>query len=587
MKTSDVTTFITSLWRIVGKKSIVVVALSALVLVMETLGLMLLIPLLGSVILGEQKGKLTQSIFDFFSTININPSLELILLLFIVCAFFRNWGIKWQAVLGFRIAKDFSKQIFSEVYNLILHTKWSKFTTNHSAKYKHVLLEENYRIEVLIITSFTLLTRVLLTLAYFCFSLLLSFTITLIVLFGGIVLFFLLRRKLLLVDREAKKFLHYRTTLLKIADEHMAFFKMIKLSHQQQKFSQEISQARELVDDSRDSMLYSSAQHQFLFTFGSSCLLCSFIFFGTHFISLSPLKIMLLVVVFSRIATLLNSIQNSMKQILQFFPAFQSTWQIRKWCLENRDEIDGEQQVLFQKSISMENICFKYEDDLVLDHFDMKIPAHCTTAIVGESGAGKSTVIDLILGLISPLKGNVYIDDVKLSPFNIVNWQKQVSYVSQNCYILEGTLRENIEHGCPQKNDTQLFDAVEKACLGNVIRNLPLGFDSPIREKGENFSGGEKQRIAIARCFLQNSDVIIFDEATSALDYTTETHILKHLCSMKQKTVIIITHRLTSIEHADLIYCLKDGKVIESGSYCELLQKKSYFYQLWQKQGNS
>ncbi|BBM81664.1 ABC transporter ATP-binding protein [Candidatus Uabimicrobium amorphum] len=587
MTVNDVKTFMKSFWHMVGKKSIIVIVLSILVLVMETVGLMLLIPLLGSVILGKQQGTLTQPVFDFFAGIGIHPSLEVVLLLFATCAFFRNWGMKWQTVLGFRIAKDFSKQIFCELYNLILQTKWNTFTANHSAKYKHMLLEENYRIEVLVITGFSLLTRTLLTLAYFCFSLFLSATITLLVVLGGAALFFLLRKRLLFLDRESKKFLHHRATLMKIADEHMAFFKMIKLSHQQEKFGREISQARELVDDSRDAMLYSSAQHQFLFTFGSACLLCIFIFFGKHAVLLSPLKIMLLVVIFSRIATLLNSVQNAMKQILQFFPAFQRTWEMREWCLENRDQVYGEQQVFCRKSVDMKDIRFGYQKDVVLNDFNMKIPVYGMTAIVGESGVGKSTVIDLLLGLVVPEEGGVYIDDIPLSCGNIVNWQKQVSYVSQNCYMLEGTLRENIQHGCPQKSDEEVFAAVEKAGLGDVVRHLPLGLDSPICEKGENFSGGEKQRIAIARCFLQDSSVIIFDEATSALDYATEAQVMNSLYNMTQKTVIIVTHRLASIERADLIYCLEGGKVVEQGSYRDLLQNKNYFYRLWQKQGNN
>ena len=234
--------------------------------------------------------------------------------------------------------------------------------------------------------------------------------------------------------------------------------------------------------------------------------------------------------------------------------------------------------------ITFDNVSFKYtaSEDWILRDVSMDIPAHSTVAIVGESGAGKSTIASLIPRFYEPQKGAIHIDGRDITGLKQRFLRENTGLVQQNVFLFDSTIRENIMYGNLDADEDQLIEAAKKANIHDFIQTLPDGYDSLVGERGVKLSGGQKQRISIARVFLKNPPIFIFDEATSSLDTESEALIQKSLELLSQnRTTIIIAHRLSTVKRADYIFVVKEGKIVEQGTHRELLENKKHYHALY------
>ena len=226
--------------------------------------------------------------------------------------------------------------------------------------------------------------------------------------------------------------------------------------------------------------------------------------------------------------------------------------------------------------VTLENVCFRYapEAPWTLQDISAEIPAGTRTALVGETGSGKTTLAYLVARLYEPQQGEVCIDAHNIRDVTLQSLASTVGLVSQETYLFPSSIRENLRFACPDASDEQIEDAAKAAQIHELISSLPEGYDTPVGERGYRFSGGEKQRIAIARTVLRNPPVLILDEATSALDTETERAVQLALDDLSRgRTTIAIAHRLSTIPDADQILVLDDGKIVEHGTHEELVEQ--------------
>ena len=226
--------------------------------------------------------------------------------------------------------------------------------------------------------------------------------------------------------------------------------------------------------------------------------------------------------------------------------------------------------IKFEKQIKIEKLCFFYptRKKFNLSEISININKGDFVGIVGETGSGKSTLINLLTGLLNPSKGKLEVDEINIHS-NLASWHKKIGYVPQSIYLLDDTIRKNIAFGLEDKdiNDNLVKQAAEKANLNQLVEKLPNGMDTIVGEKGITFSGGQQQRIGIARSLYHDPEILILDEATSSLDQSTEKKIMQSIQSLKRKkTLIIVTHRLSTVQHCDNIFYISDGKIIRQGS---------------------
>ena len=246
---------------------------------------------------------------------------------------------------------------------------------------------------------------------------------------------------------------------------------------------------------------------------------------------------------------------------------------------ENWEKIQGD--------IAFEDVSFMYPDgkEYVLEHFNLHIPAGMNVAIVGETGAGKSTLVNLVGRFFEPTKGRILIDGVDYRERSQLWLHSQIGYVLQNPHLFSGTVRENIRYGRLDASDEEVEAAARSVSADEVVMKLKDGYDSDVGESGGRLSVGEKQLISFARAILADNKILILDEATSSVDTRTEIEIQKAMDNlMKGRTSFVIAHRLSTIRDADLILVMKDGDIIEQGNHEELLAANGFYANLYNSQ---
>lgn len=239
-----------------------------------------------------------------------------------------------------------------------------------------------------------------------------------------------------------------------------------------------------------------------------------------------------------------------------------------------------------EKFISLEDVNFSYVDNFpVLNDVSINIKKGSTTAIVGSTGSGKSTLIKLLLRLYDVKAGKIKFDDKDIRDLNIHSLRKTIGLVSQDIFLFEGTVFENIAYGNLEASNDDIWKAAKLSESDEFINLLPNKEDTIVGERGQKLSGGQRQRISIARAILKNPEILILDEATSAVDNETEAAIQRSLDTLKEgRTVIAIAHRLSTIRNADIIYVLEKGEIVESGTHEELVKLKKVYANLWDVQ---
>lgn len=308
-------------------------------------------------------------------------------------------------------------------------------------------------------------------------------------------------------------------------------------------------------------------------------------FIGDGQITLSSLAVFL--VIFQRISGSAMALNKLRVEIIGNLPACRMVLDFlkldNKECLENGNiKCTG-----LKNSIEFRDVGFSYRSDeeLVLQGVSLRIPQGTKVGIVGASGAGKSTITELLLRFYDVQKGRILIDGIDLKDLDLVSWRRQIGVVSQDIFLFNDTVKANIGYAKPEATKAEIEDAARRAHAHEFIQNLPQGYETLIGERGVLLSGGQKQRIAIARAIIIQPEVLIFDEATSALDTESEQIVQKALEEIGTgKTVITIAHRLSTIQDADLIVVLEQGEIIEIGNHQKLLQADHVYKKLVQRQ---
>lgn len=280
----------------------------------------------------------------------------------------------------------------------------------------------------------------------------------------------------------------------------------------------------------------------------------------------------------------LSQIKGNLASFEAIRPDLEASWNMPDTQLQydHHDMPHAPEPLPLEHAIRLDNATFTYPNKQTpaLDGLTLSIPANSVVGLVGESGSGKSTAIDLLLALVDPDSGHLLIDDTIISPENRRRWQANIGFVAQSIFLSEGSIAENIAFGLPpERIDTdQLHKAVQLAGLKQLVDTLPDGVETRVGERGVQLSGGQRQRIGIARALYHEAQVLVFDEATSALDGITEKFIMDAIHDLGgEKTIILIAHRLKTVEQCDIIYLLSEGRVIDQGRYQDLLQNNAQF----------
>ena len=294
--------------------------------------------------------------------------------------------------------------------------------------------------------------------------------------------------------------------------------------------------------------------------------------------------LMVLVYVFTRLWPVFGGFISKITTIQTAVPAYEKLMEALQTFSAEKSEQMQMVPIPFEKKIEFRNVCFAYQGngESILHNVNFSLKKGSITALMGRSGAGKTTIADLLMGFLKPTSGEILIDGVALSDDNLSGWRHNLGYIPQEPLILNATVRENLQRFHPTATQMEMEKALKKAYIWNVVENLPQGMDTVLGDGGIRLSGGERQRIVLARVLLGNPRLIVMDEATSAMDYESEMAVRNAIRDLdEQVTILIIAHRLATVRTAKYGLVLENGRITEAGTLCELASHpEGYFNRL-------
>ena len=364
----------------------------------------------------------------------------------------------------------------------------------------------------------------------------------------------------------------------------------IKMLNARSSFIKEIETSIENVTQKNFDMRNTEMKYNLVINIFTAFFKTILIFLLIYLISINNTTIAIAVVLYSyrdnimvnlmeKIGSLLSEIKTfnlSSKRVFSMFD--ESEFKKEKFGTTHLDHVDG--------NFEFKNVSFGYDkDNKVLDNLSFKVNANETVAFVGRSGAGKTTIFNLLCKMYDIDDGEITIDNVNINTLDEESIRGNITIISQNPYIFNLSIRDNLKLVKDDLTEKEMIKACKMACLDDFIKTLPEGYDTVVGEGGVTLSGGQRQRLAIARAFIQKTEIILFDEATSALDNETQKKIQEAIDNLKKEyTILIIAHRFSTIINSDRIYYIEDGKVLDYGTHKELLKKCKQYKNLYESE---
>ncbi|MDQ0242539.1 ATP-binding cassette subfamily C protein [Bacillus fengqiuensis] len=551
----------------------------------EGMSIFLLIPIINLSGIIDITGDDTNisKVFGFIDYLPDNFVLPIILGFFVLLVVGQNLVQQNLTIRNSKISQGFIGKMRVEMYSGLLQSEWSFFLKKRKSDLINTMTIELARVASGINQFLQLITSIVFAVIQIGFALWLSVKMTLLVLLSGIILAFFSRKFI----KQSKK-LGSKTSVL--AQEYLAGvtdqlngIKDIKSNALEESRLAWLSSVVQGMFQEQVEYIKLRMASQVFYKIASTILIAAFIFLSFNMFNAQPEQFLLIIIIFSRLWPRITAIQSSLEQLASTVPAFKSLMDLQNECKESiewgvKTVNDKRSPFKVESDIKCVSVYFRYnknEATFALQDINLTIKAKQMTAIVGHSGAGKSTLIDLLMGLNKPENGELLINGKPLSSENISSLRKSISYVSQDPFVFNASIRENLLMVVPNASENQLWDALEFAAAAEFVRKLPNGLDTFVGDRGVRLSGGERQRLVLARAILKKPSVLVLDEATSALDTENEAKIQTALERLKgTMTIIVIAHRLSTIRNADQVIVLDQGKIIQQGGFSQLAKEK-------------
>jgi ATP-binding cassette, subfamily B, bacterial MsbA len=522
---------------------------------------------------------------DMLAKINISFSLPSIFVLGMSMFLIQSLLDYSRIVLSSRIVDKVQGDIRIELYSAYLKAELSYVNSKRIGDLVNSVVLEAHRGTVAFKSLIDVFVSASLVLAYVLVAFLISWKLTLLTMIL-VIPFAYLTRKRRLIRQKGKDISRANEEFQSATVEYLLGLREIKIfglvDHILQKFSlvaRNVSMQERLQEVlyARFATIYQLVGLSFLFILA---------YVGYSMQSSLPAMAAFLAVMY-RLSPLSTALQKNRDKYLGLLPSFDLISRLQEEVNTSMLDRDGYENKFAIETISsgiqFEDICFSYDDKLkVLQDVNVHVENGKTTAIVGASGAGKSTFVDLAVRFYDPTQGRILVDGRDLKMLDIPSWRGMMGYVSQEPFLFNDTVANNISIGDLGASDDDIARAAQRANAHEFVKELPQGYNTLIGDRGVMLSGGQRQRIALARAILRNPSILILDEATSDLDTKSEKLIQAALTEMsRDRTVIIIAHRLSTVENADKIIVLEEGCVVEAGKHRDLLEMKGKYAEFY------
>ncbi|MCU5462390.1 ABC transporter ATP-binding protein/permease [Bacillus cereus] len=556
-----------------------------LISLLEGIGIILLLPMIsmtGIINIGEETtfiAPVSRFLQDFPKT----ASLVSILGIYILIVLGQNLLQRNITLRDARTQQAFIRELRIETYSMILKAKWSFFLEKRKTNLINILTTELARVSYGINLILQLLATILFTFIQVGIAFLLSPQITIFVLVFG--LLFLVASRVFIKKARilGGKTSELAKDYLSGITDHFNGIKDIKSNTLETSRLDWLQSITKKMSNEQMEYMRIRSNSQLFYKVSMAILIVFFLLLSVSMFQAQPAQLLLIILIFSRLWPRFMTIQSNLEQLAASIPAFKSLWELQEECKEAIEMQDIHQQkhiepIRIKQGMECKDVYFRYnkqESLYALQNINVQIPINSMTAIVGHSGAGKSTLIDVLMGLIQPEKGQVLIDGIPLTTNNLLSLRRAISYVPQDPFLFNASIRENLLMIEPNASEEQIWDALEFAAASEFVRTLPNGLDTLIGDRGVRLSGGERQRLVLARAILRKPSILVLDEATSALDTENEVKIQSAIERLKgTMTIVVIAHRLSTIRNADQVIVLGKGEIVQIGEFNQLAKER-------------
>jgi ATP-binding cassette, subfamily C, bacterial len=571
-------TYLASLRQFAGDRRLAGIA--ALVLagaLLEGVGLAMLVPLLGW-LAGTDAGHA-----QWLAALGVQPNLPGLLLAFVGLIVLRAGVTRQRDVALLRLRLGFVDSMREQLQAGLAAAPWRFLSRVQHADVLHVLVADLNRVSQG--TYFLLLgvSSLAMGLAGLGVAFWISPKLTLVAMVLAGLLAMGLRQQLRKALTLGADLSQAQRFFFAAATDFLGGLKLIKASGAEARHVAEFAHQAQALSDKQIDFTRSQGNARALFEVGAGLLLAGLLYGAFTWLHMGIAELLIVVLVFARLLPLVKEWNNQVQQLLHMLPAFHNARRWQRRCRRVAERQPAAVPALsLTQALTFSDVGYRHNRHAqALSGLHLSLPAYQTTALVGPSGAGKTTLADLVLGLLAPSVGRIEVDGHDLGAQQLAVWRRSVGYVAQDAFLFPESIRRNLLWFKPTADEAALWAALDQAAAGDFVRALPQGLDTLVGERGIQLSGGERQRLALARALLGEPQLLVLDEATSHLDAANERRIQEALAAMHGRlTILVIAHRLTTVRHADQILVLEQGRIVQRGNWQSLAEQEGLFQRL-------
>ncbi len=531
----------------------------------ETVGILTIFPFLNILVFSEinTENKLlfyTNEIIDF---LGLQPDVNLFLILIIFFLIIKTvLTILAMNYVGF-ISNEICTFLRMRLIENYFSANWGFFSKKPIGSLINSVSSESERSASAFVACWNFFSSLIHAIVFFLTAIFISTEVSLISIVVGALIFILLNGVMKLAKKSGDNQTFLMKSLLSYLTDYIQGIKPLKAMNQEKNVMKIVSKDNFSLRKTLDNVVISSnlikhlPQLIILFFLGVT------VFYILNFSNVELSLLAVLALLFNRILTRISLLQKYLQTLITSESAFWSIKKLNEEFDENREKNLGKDLPTLKNGITLKNIKFAYDKKNIFINLNLFIPCKKITTLFGKSGIGKTTIVDMVLGLYNAQNGKIFIDDKDLKKINLFKWREKVSYVPQETILFNDTVFNNITLKNKRFNKKQVINSLKKVSALNFIDELELGIDTMIGEKGVRMSGGQKQRISIARALIRNPELIIFDESTSSLDHKSTNEICRLMKKLSKKiTIIVISHQKNILEYSDIVYKISNSKAI-------------------------
>lgn len=503
-----------------------------------------------------------------FAAVRLAPTLSVVLVAFVAIAWLQASVERMELVAGTRVEQDVERDLRTSLYAALLAARWAFFTQQRATDLTHAITRDADRAAVAVAYLLRAAGQAVAAAVYLAFALIVSPVATAAALGGGAVLALALRHTFRAAHATGEALTETSTDTLALVTQHVDAIKLVKSFGAER---QTLEAFESLADRSAavavDATRAQAAAHVATAA-GSATLLAVVLWITLSWARVPVAATLVLAFLFWRLLPRLMDVQQSLRDAVHELPGYEAVQRVLAACEAAREvsvsassPTGRRAPIVIRDRVEFDDLMFAYADgSAVLAGVHASVPAGRITAVTGPSGAGKTTLVDLMLGLLHPSSGRILIDGHPLRADRLDAWRDAIAYVPQEPLLFHDTVLANLRWARPAATDAEVARALEQAAADEFVARLPHGLRTVVGDRGVRLSGGERQRLALARALLRQPTLLVLDEATSALDAASEARILTALVALRGSvTTFLVSHRAAPLRHADVVYVLEGG----------------------------